>query len=59
MGARRFGALLDDFLSTLRIDVEGMQATLSVLDPADPDALQDVLASDEGLFGAGSTTSNG
>jgi putative hydrolase len=48
----RFGDLLDDFLSTLRIDVEGMQAKLSSLDPADPDALRGVLESDEGLFGA-------
>ena len=48
----RFGALLDDFLSTLRIDVDGMQAKLSTLDAADPEALQRMLESDEGLFGA-------
>ena len=48
----RFGALLDDFLSTLRIDLEGMQARLSTLDTSDPEALQQAFESDEGLFGA-------
>ena len=48
----RFGALLDDFLSTLRIDLEGMQARLSSLDTSDPEALQQAFESDEGLFGA-------
>jgi putative hydrolase len=46
----RFTALLDDFLSTLRIDVEGMQARLATLDGADPEALQGLLEGDEGLF---------
>ena len=48
----RFGALLDDFLSTLRIDLEGMQARLATLDTSDPEALQQAFESDEGLFGA-------
>ncbi|HEX7248107.1 MAG TPA: zinc-dependent metalloprotease [Actinomycetota bacterium] len=48
----RFDALLDDFLSTLRIDLEGMQARLSTLDTSDPEALQQAFESDEGLFGA-------
>jgi putative hydrolase len=48
----RFEALLDDFLTTLRIDVESMQAKLSTLDAADPEALQGLLESEEGLFGA-------
>jgi putative hydrolase len=48
----RFRGLVDDFLSTLRIDVEGMQARLSALDPADPEALQALAGSEEGLFGA-------
>jgi putative hydrolase len=48
----RFGSLLDDFLSTLRIDVEGMQARLATMDTSDPEALQQMLESDEGLFGA-------
>jgi putative hydrolase len=47
----RFRELVDDYLSTLRIDVEGMQARLSTLDPSDPDALQALAESDEGLFG--------
>jgi putative hydrolase len=47
----RFGALLDDFLSTLRIDLEDMQARLSTLDTSDPEALQQAFESDEGLFG--------
>ena len=36
----RFQELLDDYLSTLKLDVEGMQARLSSLDPADPEALR-------------------
>ena len=48
----RFRELLDDFLSTLTIDVEGMQAKLAGLDAADPEALQGLMESDEGLFGA-------
>jgi putative hydrolase len=48
----RFRELLDDFLSTLHIDLEAMQAKLSTLDAADPQALQSLMESDEGLFGA-------
>jgi putative hydrolase len=48
----RFSALLEDFLSTLRIDLEGMQARLSSIDTTDPEALQQAFESDEGLFGA-------
>jgi putative hydrolase len=48
----RFAELLHDFLSTLRIDLEGMQARLATIDTTDPEALQRVLESDEGLFGA-------
>ncbi|MGZ8661975.1 MAG: zinc-dependent metalloprotease [Actinomycetota bacterium] len=47
-----FRELLDDFLATLTIDVEGMQAKLAGLDAADPEALQGLMESDEGLFGA-------
>jgi putative hydrolase len=46
----RFIALLDDFLSTLRIDVEGLQTRLATLDGADPEALQGLLEGDGGLF---------
>jgi putative hydrolase len=48
----RFQALLDDYLSTLKLDVEGMQARLASLDPADPEALRQLAGSDEGLFWA-------
>jgi putative hydrolase len=48
----RFRELLDDFLSTLHIDLEAMQRKLSTLDAADPQALQALMESDEGLFGA-------
>jgi putative hydrolase len=48
----RFHELLDDYLSTLKLDVEGMQARLGSLDPADPAALQQLAESDEGLFWA-------
>jgi putative hydrolase len=48
----RFHELLDDYLSTLKLDVEGMQARLTSLDPADPAALQQLAESDEGLFWA-------
>ena len=48
----RFRTLVDDYLSTLRIDVEGMQARLSTVDPTDPDALRSLADSEEALFGA-------
>jgi putative hydrolase len=48
----RFRELVDDYLSTLKLDIEGMQARLSTLDPSDPDALRAIGESDEGLFGA-------
>lgn len=43
--------LLDDFLSTLRVDVEGLRSRLESLDPADPEAMQRMLEGEEGLFG--------
>ncbi len=45
----RFRALLDDYLSTLKLDVEGMQARLSSVDPADAEALQRLTESDQAL----------
>lgn len=48
----RFQELLDDYLSTLKLDVEGMQARLASVDPSDPDTLQQLAGSDEGLFWA-------
>jgi coenzyme F420 biosynthesis associated uncharacterized protein len=47
----RFTELLTDFLSTLTIDVGAMQERLARLDGADPDALQSLMGSEEGLFG--------
>jgi putative hydrolase len=48
----RFQELLDDYLSTLKLDVEGMQARLGSLDPGDPEALRQLADSDEGIFWA-------
>ena len=48
----RFQVLLDDYLSTLKLDVEGMQARLTSVDPANPEALRELAGSDEGLFWA-------
>ena len=48
----RFADLLDDFLSTLRFDIDALQSRLSTIDASDPEALQRMLESDEGLFGA-------
>jgi putative hydrolase len=48
----RFAELLDDFLSTLRFDMEGLQSRLATIDASDPETLQQMLQSDEGLFGA-------
>jgi putative hydrolase len=48
----RFVALMDDFLSTLRIDVEALQSRFATLDGADPEALQGLFEGEQGLFGA-------
>ena len=47
----RFRSLLDDFLSTLELDVAELQARLESLDPSDPEAVQHAFQSDEALFG--------
>jgi putative hydrolase len=49
---QRFSQVLDDFLSTLTIDVESMQRRLEALDPADPDSFERLAQGEEGLFGA-------
>ncbi len=46
----RFAELLDDFLSTLRIDMEGMQERLATIETGDPEALQRMLEGEEELF---------
>ncbi len=48
----RFRSLLEDFLSTLELDVTGLQARMESLDMSDPQAMQDMLQGEEGLFGA-------
>jgi putative hydrolase len=48
----RFRELLDDYTSTLRLDVDGLQSRLHALDPSNPEAMQDMFSSDEGIFGA-------
>jgi putative hydrolase len=48
----RFQELLDDYLSTLKLDIEGMQSRLTAIDPSDPEALQQLAGSEEGLFWA-------
>jgi putative hydrolase len=47
----RFAELLTDFLSTITIDVGAMQERLARMDGADPDAMQSLMSSEEGLFG--------
>lgn len=47
----RFRELLDDFLATLRLDVEGLQRRFESVDPSNPEAMQELLAGEEGLFG--------
>jgi coenzyme F420 biosynthesis associated uncharacterized protein len=47
----RFRELLDDFLSTLQVDVGSLQTRLESLDPSDPEAMQRMFDSEEGLFG--------
>jgi coenzyme F420 biosynthesis associated uncharacterized protein len=48
----RLRELLEDFLSTVELDVSGLQSRLESLDVADPEAVQRILESEEGLFGA-------
>ena len=50
----RFVELVDDFLSTLTIDVDRIQERLSTIDPADPESFQRALSGEEDdpMFGA-------
>ena len=48
----RFRSLLEDFLSTVELDIKGLQTRLESLDMSDPQAMQDMLQGEEGLFGA-------
>jgi putative hydrolase len=47
----RFRAIVEDYSSTLRLDVEGLQRRLETLDPSNPESMRDLVASEEGLFG--------
>jgi putative hydrolase len=44
-------AVLEDFLSTLEIDVEGIHDRLAGLDVSDPEAMQRAIEAEEALFG--------
>jgi putative hydrolase len=47
----RLRDLLDDFLSTLHVDVQALRAKIEHLDAADPQAVQRLIEGEEGLFG--------
>jgi putative hydrolase len=47
----RFRELLEDFLATLELDVEGLQQRFAMLDPSDPEAMRELLGGEEALFG--------
>jgi putative hydrolase len=47
----RFRELLEDFLSTLELDVDGLRRRLETLDPSNPEAMQELFQGEEGLFG--------
>lgn len=47
----RFRELLEDFLSTLELDVEGLQRRFESLDPSNPEAMQEMFTGEEALFG--------
>ena len=48
----RFRELIDDFTSTLTLDVEELQQQLASLDPSNPEGMQEMLAGQDSLFGA-------
>jgi coenzyme F420 biosynthesis associated uncharacterized protein len=48
----RFRELIDDFTSTLMLDVEELQQRLASLDPSNPEGMQEMLAGQDSLFGA-------
>ena len=43
----RFAGLVDDFLSTMTIDVDRIQERLATIDPSDPESFQRALTGDE------------
>lgn len=46
-----FRGLLEDFLATLELDLEGLARRLETLDPTDPDAMRELLGGEGSLFG--------
>ena len=46
-----FRALIDDFTSTLRLDIEDLQRRLATVDPTNPEGMQEMLGGQENLFG--------
>ncbi|HET7928231.1 MAG TPA: zinc-dependent metalloprotease [Actinomycetota bacterium] len=48
----RFRELIDDFTSTLTLDVGDLQQRLASLDPSNPEGMQEMLAGQDSLFGA-------
>jgi len=48
----RFRELIDDFTSTLTLDVEELQQRLASLDPSNLEGMQEMLAGQDSLFGA-------
>ena len=47
----RFRELLDDFTSTMRLDLEDLRGRLSSIDPSDPEAMREVFEAEGGMFG--------
>jgi coenzyme F420 biosynthesis associated uncharacterized protein len=48
----RFRELIDDFTSTLTLDVEELRQRLASFDPSNPEGMQEMLAGQDSLFGA-------
>jgi coenzyme F420 biosynthesis associated uncharacterized protein len=48
----RFRELIDDFTSTLTLDVGELQQRLASLDPSNPESMQEMLAGEDSMFGA-------
>ena len=48
----RFRELIDDFTSTLTLDLDELQQRLASIDPSNPEGMQEMLAGQENLFGA-------
>jgi coenzyme F420 biosynthesis associated uncharacterized protein len=47
----RFRELIDDFTSTLTLDIGELQQRLASLDPSNPESMQEMLAGEDSMFG--------